>query len=320
MKSLVKAGLVIAGFSASAAALAGTAAGVDITNTAVATYDGGTVSASATLQVQEIIDVAVSTSSPEVRVEAGDAAQQLPFTVQNTGNGTETFKVTYANSGAVTAENVVIYIDANNNGVIDSGEVAITGDTITLDRDERIGLIIQADIPASANPDELSKFELTVASTTEKDGIVAGTAPAGTILAGQGTGTSDAIVGNSAKQIRNAQFRIGATTQAVTISKSISGSVDPFGGNSNIPGTEVTYSITVVVDTTKGAVNNLVITDDLPSDLNYKTGSLTLGGASLTEADDATDAAKVVGNSITVDLGDITADETFNIQLTAEIK
>ncbi|WP_419813387.1 isopeptide-forming domain-containing fimbrial protein [Bacterioplanoides sp.] len=320
MKNLFKTALITAGLLVGNTAFAGTAAGVDITNTAVATYDGGTVSASAVVQVQEVIDVALSTSSPQRSVTAGDTNQTLPFTVQNTGNGTETFKVSYVNSGDISSENISIFVDLNNNGVIDTNEVSISGDTITLDRDETVGLIIKADIPASASADDLSIFALTVSSITEASGVVAGTAAPGTLLAGQGTGTADAVVGENASQTRNAQFRIGVRVDPVTITKTVASSLDPFGGNTNIPGTQVTYNIRVVVDTSSGPVNNLIITDEIPADMTYTPNSLSLNNSGQTDADDAADNSKVSANLVTVELGNIVSSSTFTIQLTAEIK
>lgn len=320
MKNLFKTALITAGLLVGNTAFAGTAAGVDITNTAVATYDGGTVSASAVVQVQEVIDVALSTSSPQRSVTAGDTNQTLPFTVQNTGNGTETFKVSYVNSGDISSENISIFVDLNNNGVIDTNEVSISGDTITLDRDETVGLIIKADIPASASADDLSIFALTVSSITEASGVVAGTAAPGTLLAGQGTGTADAVVGENASQTRNAQFRIGVRVDPVTITKTVASSLDPFGGSTNIPGTQVTYNIRVVVDTSSGPVNNLIITDEIPADMTYTPNSLSLNNSGQTDADDAADNSKVSANLVTVELGNIVSSSTFTIQLTAEIK
>lgn len=320
MKNLIKTGVLAAGLCASTFGWAGTAAGIDIINTAVATYDGGKVSASTTTKVQEVINVAIDANSPVVRVEAGDTAQILPFAVQNTGNGTETFKVTYVNSGDVTAENVKLYIDTNNDGVIDSGDTELTGDTITLDKDERISLLIQGDIPAAATENQTAEFSVTVSSTTEKDGVVAGTSAPGTILTGQGTGTSDAVVGGSASATVSAEFNVGATTAAVTITKTITQQIDPFGGATVIPGTKITYAITVVVDTTGGPVNNLVITDPLPSDLIYESGSLVVDGAGQTDADDAADNGNVTANVMTVDLGSVTSSKTYVINLTAQVK
>ena len=328
MKSLVKTTVVVAallGASATsyAAVFNGTAAGTKITNTARATYDGGdSVSASAELTVQEVIDVSLSVADPDVAVEAGDTNEQLVYTVQNTGNGTESFKVSYTTSGDFTPAGIQMFVDANDNGTLDAGEVLVTGGTITLNKDESAKIIIQGNIPSDRSENDEAGFSLTVASDTAG----AADASAGTQLNGLGTGgAADAIVGDSPKQIIASKFVVGASVQAVTISKAVTGSVDPFGNASFVPGTIVTYNITVVVDTTNGNVANLVITDDLPAELSYdltnnQKGSVAVNGVGQTNADDATDGTKVEGNTVTVDLGTVTSNQTFTIVITAEIK
>lgn len=301
-----------------------TSAGIDIINTATLTYseNDNTVSATSTIQVQEVIDVALSLNLSETTrlVENGDINQTLPYSVQNTGNGTEIFKVDYVNSDS-PLENISIVIDANNNGVIDVDENTLNnGDSISLVRDEIQGLIIKADIPISAQKDDISTITLTVSSATEKDGVIAATADPGTLLAGQGTDTTDAIVGESPSQTRTARFQVGDTAELVTITKAIDKSLDPFGGTTNIPGSKVTYNITVVVDASKGPVNNLVIVDSIPADMTYTSGSLSINGVGQTDLQDDVDAGHIENNQVTVDLGNITEDSTFTIKLTAEIK
>lgn len=301
-----------------------TSAGIDIINTATLTYseNDNTVSATSTIQVQEVIDVAMTLNLAETTrlVENGDINQTLPYSVQNTGNGTETFKVDYVNSDS-PLENISVIIDTNNNGVVDNNENTLNnGDNIILVRDEIIGLIIKADIPISAQKDDISTITLTVSSATEKDGVIAGTADPGTLLAGQGTDTTDAIVGESPSQTRTARFQVGDTAELVTISKTIDKSLDPFGGTTNIPGAKVTYNITVVVDASKGIVNNLVIVDAIPQDMMYTSGSLSINGVGQTDAQDNIDNSHIENNQVTVDLGNITENSTFTIKLTAEIK
>ena len=80
---------------------------------------------------------------------------------------------------------------------------------------------------------------------------------------------------------------------------------DPFGGTQPIPGAVITYSILIEVTGT-GTASNLVITDDVPANTIYNTGSLALNAGGLTDIPDA-DAGDVTGGTITVDLGDVAA-------------
>ena len=75
---------------------AGTPAGTLIENTATMTFDlnGSQVtlqSNTATITVQEIVDVDVTVQSGQVLVAANDSNRALLFRLTNTGNGTETF-------------------------------------------------------------------------------------------------------------------------------------------------------------------------------------------------------------------------------------
>ena len=84
--------------------------------------------------------------------------------------------------------------------------------------------------------------------------------------------------------------------------------VDPFSGTTYVPGTVIGYQLLVTVSGS-GDVENLVITDTLPGDLEYLAGSLIVNGA--TEDDDFAPAA--TDNSgfdsgiqtVTVDLGQV---------------
>jgi len=338
MKNLVKTAVISAALfgvavnaSASGNNYNGTEAGKDIVNKAVASYtlsgnDNSVTSNEVTVTVQEVIDVAVS-SDPTTTVDAGGIGEQLEYTVTNTGNGTENFKITYtAGSGGFTPTNIVLFVDKDNDGNIGVGEELTNGDTIELQKGESAKVIIRANIPAGQAAGSESPFSLTAASDTQG----AADADRGDILTGKGTGgASDAIVGDSPKATASAKFVVGSVFNAVSISKSLTKSLDPFGNDTNIPGTVVTYTITVTTDTTNGTIENLVITDELPAELTYDTnpnlpaderGSVTLNDVGQTEADDATDNTKVVGNTVTVDLGDVATGRTDRIVITATIK
>ena len=75
-----------------------------------------------------------------------------------------------------------------------------------------------------------------------------------------------------------------------------------------MPGATMTYNIGVSV-TGPGTATGVVITDPIPANTTYTTGTLTRNAVSLTDVVDA-DAGDVGGttpNTVTVDLGDLTA-------------
>ena len=60
---------------------------------------------------------------------------------------------------------------------------------------------------------------------------------------------------------------------------------DPFGGNQPVPGATITYTITAEVTGTGTAVG-VIVEDLIPANTTYVPGSLTLNGASLSDAAD----------------------------------
>ena len=118
------------GFAAPAYAV-GTAAGTTISNTATATYNppsGPPVTVPSNqidIKVDELLDVTVATADPgDVVALPGSTNQILSFTITNTGNGSEAFRLTP--NGTVGGDQfdpatTSIVLDSNGNGVYDAG-------------------------------------------------------------------------------------------------------------------------------------------------------------------------------------------------------
>ena len=108
---------------------------------------------------------------------------------------------------------------------------------------------------------------------------------------------------------------------AVSVVKS-AGVLDPFEGTEPVPGAVITYSIAVTISGS-GTALGVVITDPIPANTTYNTGTLTLNGDPLTdEADaDAGDVGHTTPDTVTVDLGNLTADspvQTITIDVTID--
>jgi uncharacterized repeat protein (TIGR01451 family) len=161
--------------------------------------------------------------------------------------------------------------------------------------------------PASASDTQTSQVRLTASSIT-------GTGKPGTLFAGKGNGGVDAVVGLSGG-MANALEALVANLAQVTLTKSAT-IADPFGGVSPVAGAVVTYSI-VAHATGSGSATGLVITDAFPAGTTYRAGTVTLNGASLTDAADG-DAATVSSTGIAVSLGNVaggSADKTVTFQV-----
>lgn len=176
---------------------AGTPAGTNIQNIATASYVDSagiartTQSNQVVTVVQQVYSLSVLQNSLDAfgdptsiegdvatyssnDVAAPGTASVFPYDLINTGNGTDTFALAIDQGIAdtFTAENVEIYLDANCNGVIDTGETAIT--SITLDADETACLLVRAFVPASGTVNgDTANVNLTV--TSDGDNTVSDT-------------------------------------------------------------------------------------------------------------------------------------------------
>lgn len=286
-----------------------TPAGTVITNTAKATYDlpnggsGSTDSNTVTLKVDEIIDVTVSSLNPgDVTVSPGATGQALAFKVTNAGNGQQSFKLSFRDN--LTGDDfdpttTSLVIDTNNNGVYDPGVDTVYtagANDPSLAPDASVTVFVVSTIPGSVTNGQRGQAALIATSVT-------GTGSAGTLFAGKGAGGSDAIVGLTTGTATSAAFyAVSAATASLTKSAVVA---DPFGGTSHVPGSIITYTLVATVSGS-GTLNNLTITDAVPTGTTYQANSLTLGGTPLSDAADG-DAGEVVSGNLTVRLGNVAA-------------
>ena len=300
------AGIAIA-VSASPAFARGTLAGTAIENTAVATFDGpgGSVqvpSNQVTVTVDELIDPVVEGNDPgDVIALPGATGAVHSFTLTNNGNGSEAFVLTavHTNGGDEfdpTANSIVI--DSNNNGVYDEGIDTVyvpgTNDPV-LAPDESVAVFVLSDIPSAVSDGDRGQVTLVADSAT-------GTGAPGTSFAGAGEGGGNAVLGASGGTDEDDGFFV-ISSAAVALLKSAT-IVDPFGGNTAVPGSIITYSLTANA-TGSGSVTGVVISDAIPTGTVYEPASMTLAGAALTDAS-GDDAGTFSGTGISVDLGTVT--------------
>lgn len=302
LRELLLGGAVVGLAIAAAPALAaGVTAGTVIESTATATYTSGTFNGSATsntvsLRVDEVLDVAVAGPASSA-VLAGSGAAALAFTITNTGNGPEAFRLGVDAAIAGNDFDAVVdqlALDSNGNGVFDAGVdqiLAAGADTPAIAADASVRVFVLASLPAGAGDGQSSQLRLTAFALT-------GTGTPGTVFAAQGAGGGDAVVGASGGESA-ATASLAASLANVTLSKSVTVQ-DPFGGNQPVPGATLTYQITAAVQGT-GSVQNLVIADGIPAGSTYVPGTLKLDGAALTDGADG-DAGTGGASGISVTL------------------
>lgn len=277
----------------------GVLAGTEISNFATLQYEINGVPYTADSntiadKVDQIIDVDVvwNDTSPII-VASGETERALRFKVTNTGNGDDTFNLTYNiadPSSDFIVTNPKIYIDTNNNGIFD---ISIDHETysIVLAADAFSTIFLVSDMPTESYiSGSISSNALEAKST------IGGSGAPGTTYAGAGTGGVFAVDGMSGGVDNDWGKYEMSNNLGVKLTKSATHS-----GTEVSTGTIVMYNIVVELQA-NGSVDNLIVTDVIPVGTTYVAGSLKLDSVSLTDVADG-DSGRFTGGGIEVNLG-----------------
>ena len=276
----------------STAYAAGTPAGTVIENVATAQYKDDNLNplpavssdpATASTTVSQVYGVDVSPPTQSETALAGTSAY-YPATITNTGNGDDTFDLTATSSNGYTTN---VYFDANGDGVLDESELAAGPiiSTAQLPADGTYNVIVVVDIPAEAADGTVDV--VTLEATSQGDGTTTDT---------------------------------GVFT--TTVSKAVLTLVKTQDISNPEPGDIITYTITYTNAGSATAVNAVVITDPIPTDVTYVAGSIDLNGTPQTDAS-GDDSAEFSGNTVTVSPGNLAPGDsgtlTFKVQVNADV-
>lgn len=305
---LVSIGIAVAAVPADAA---GTRAGTLIENAASVEYElagapGTVVSNTVTFSVAERLDVVLTLQSARVAVAPNDFGRELLFTLTNTGNGTETFRLAMNSVVAgddfdpVPAVPDSIFFDTDGSGDFNAGDAPYRpgANDPVLDADESVDVFVINDIPGNVLNADLGRSELVVRSAT-------GSGSSGAVFAGQGDGGIDAVVGTTgASATVFGEYLVDDVEIDVVKTQSIR---DPAGGTDAVTGAVITYSISVEIVGT-GVAAAAAVRDPIPAWTSYVPGSMTLNGVPVSDAADA-DAGEfdtTVQPTVVARLGDLT--------------
>jgi len=311
------AGAILAFGLAAPVLAAGVPAGTPIENTATATFTiGGTEetidSNTVIFTVDELLDVTVtSLDGGTVGLNADGAV--LTFQIKNVGNGPEAYEIdvdaTLTDDDFDPAVTLIAY-DSNGNDIYDEGVdtvIPVGGTTPDLAPDEMLRVFIITDLANDPEDGDLANVQLTATAQT-------GSGVPGTVFAGEGVDGSDAVVGTTTAQDDDTGTLV-AQVSAVTLDKTAT-IVDPFGGSESVPGAVVTYTLTASVSGSS-SVSGLQITDPIPANTTYQTGTLTLDTITLTDVTGDDSGSASDGAGVAVDLGTVNGGTdhaiTFNV-------
>lgn len=289
------AGMVMGSAMLSSQALAvGTGAGTAISNTATVSFTRGgsqdSEQASVSFNVDEIINVNVTAANASNNITNGDQNVAITYTVTNTGNGPESFKLFESigaeNSLPLTQSDLTVYydtspapIDFNPNPI---NKQLYTGGDINIANDEFITVYIVTDVPNGAALNSKSELLITAVSQTEAGGVKAGESSFGTVILGAGENSTNAIIAvdqgrDSASSDLTVTTFDPSKSLDVSINKIILGSNALVNNTATttdqkIPGAVVTYFVKVVVK--NDTATALSISDIIPANMTYVANSL----------------------------------------------
>ena len=305
---------------------AGTTAGTTISNQATVTYDAGAgqvtaTSASVNITVQELINATMQNQQVgDLAVSVNETGTVLKYTLTNTGNGAEAFKIVASNiTGDQFDVNFTnVYVDDGDNNFNAADTLLVGGVTPSIAANGNITIWVLADIPATNTAGgaiidgNKADVIITAQSKTFLDATPAKASPnQGDVVNNAGDAGTDAVFGATGNISDDATYVISAIQ--VSIAKTIEAIRDNLASNSNkpVPGADVDYQLLITVIGT-GSANNVVVTDPLPSSLALKNGIngvINVNGVDLTassaDADNASYDANT--NTITVNLGTVAA-------------
>ena len=204
-------------------------------------------------------------------------AEELVFTLTNTGNGSERFNLTALSAGVVgddfdpTLAIPSIYFDTDNSGDFSGGDVAYNAgvnDPI-LAADASVRLLVINSIPNTAVNGNRGRSQLTAAAAT-------GTGAPGTAFIGLGDGGVDAVAGTTGGDaVLFGEYLLADVQLTAVKSQTI---VDQFGGARPLPGARINYQV-VVTASGSGTATAAAFSDLIPANTDYVAGSLQLNGA-----------------------------------------
>jgi len=230
-------------------------AGTEISNQATATYTdaGGTLrsvtSNIVTTVVQQVASLTLTADNTRYSTAGGQV--NMPHILTNTGNGSDNFNLSIVQSGGDNFDlsNLLIYPDANGDGIPDSGAPSITS-TGNLATGAIFQFVVVGNIPVSATGDAV----ITITATS---------------------------VFNGAQTASNTDTATVNLNAVVNITKAISA---PSGAPGSGP---YTYTLTYT-NTGNGPASDISISDLIPAGMTYVPGSARWSVSGATPLSDGT--------------------------------
>jgi len=304
--------------------------GTTVTNTVEISYGSGanayTADDTVGFVVDRVLDWVMTPTDQTLEVYENTADNVLAFTVENNTNGPVDILIELAQQNQAP-EDIDLFLDVNGDGLLDGGDTALpmSGADYYLDEmaeDEVRQVLVVVDVVDEAPSTDV--YDYIVTTTTHAAG---GAGVLGAALADDSGDADDtAVVQNvyndgagysdaAADLAFNAYVSFTVVASELTVTKTAEVTEDPVNLAVNpkaIPGATVHYTITVE-NTGDATATNVDLTDAIPANTTYVTGSLGVTGGGTPTLDDSgdpltvTDAEIAAGATMTVEF-DVTID------------
>ena len=299
--------------------------------------------------VDELLEVSVvNADASAIGVVPGQAGTVAQYTLTNLGNGVEAFRLTAVPTIAGDDFDVTLdalYLESNATPGLQLGpggdDVYVAGSNDPLLAADAVQTVyVVADVPAGVAVNDTALLELRAVATT----IVSGSGTDDPALpafptvgvsypglgdpAASGSGNVVAVVGvsyDSAAPLyadRN-DYLVGDV--GVAISKTAYAVADPSGGSTVVPGSLISYRVSVDVSG-GGLANALSVVDPLPNEVRYAANSLSVVGLPAGEDPDddlvpaGVDNTGINAGQVEVNFGDVAGPVTLTIEYQAVVQ
>ncbi len=245
---------------------AATAAGTKIKNLATVTYEdsaGNVYSAQSNEAVVTVAQVYSATIGHDQAVNSAPAQPvYLPFVLENTGNGTDTFELSAVDGvtggDLIDADSIRIFDDTNRDGEATSGEPEISSVTLNANAPGNIkSIVVEVQVPATAQSGDTLGVTLT-AQALEGTASAVATSVSDT-SAGKGLDGLDGTVESIVTVTGNAVI---VATKAASHDESLS---------------QITYTVNVR-NNGNAPAQDVIINDAFPANTTYIGASATAAG------------------------------------------
>lgn len=285
---IAAAALLVFGALATAAFAAGTPAGTVISNFAIGNYKDANGNALAQVTsntvTTTVTQVAGSDATPATATQGIGPGVRVtyPATITNTGNGSDSLTIALNTTGLPSGWTAAVYRDANGDGILQQSEIDA-------------GPVTQTGTLAADGI-----FKVIVAVTSDAQAT---------------SGTSGTVILTTTSTFNSTVSDTGTFT--TTIAAAVIYMTKSASPTSPKPGDVVTYTIAWGNSGTDTAYA-VVIRDTVKTNTTYIANSVTIGGASQTDASDG-DKTTVSGGVITVNWGSSPPAQTSTITFQARV-